>query len=156
MRLANSQCMWRVTLIMTLSFCGVGAVSAQQADCPTARPVADSVRGRLPDIVIKGRVTAREVRFASQPQVDVQVRGCPALDTTRVSVRTNLPRPVQAGVTYRDVHVDFELSAWLREIDCAIGRSLQSRRRQNQPLATADTVLRQLLQSCPASDSLRR
>lgn len=158
MTFASSIGVWmpRAALIVALTVCSVGAVSAQQGDCPPARPVADSVRAIKPDIVLRGRVTARELRFESQPQVMTQVQGCPALDTTRVSVRTNLPRPVQAGVTYRNVQVDFQLSAWVRDIDCAIGRSLQARQRQNRPTVTADSVLRQLLQSCPASDSLRR
>jgi hypothetical protein len=143
-------------LIFAAICCAASGLSAQEPVCPAARPAADSVKAQKPDIVIKGKVTAREVRFESQPEVSVQWRGCPGLDTTRVSVRTNLPKPVQPGVTYRNVELDFQVSGWLREIDCAIGRALDARQRQNLRVATPDSVIRNLLQSCPATDSIRR
>ena len=133
-----------------------GPAVGQEAACPPARSATDSIRSTRPEVTIRGKVTAKEVRFGSQPQVSVQVRGCPGLDTTRLSVRTNLPKPVQPGVTYRDVQLDFQLSAWLRDIDCAIGRALQARQRQNLRINAPDSVIRQMIQSCPLPDSLSR
>jgi hypothetical protein len=143
-------------LCAALVHAGAHSLPGQEQPCPAARSATDSVRGTRPEVTLRGKVTAREVRFESQPQVSVQVRGCPALDTTRLSVRTNLPRPVQPGVTYRDVQVDFQLSAWIRDIDCAIGRALQARQRQNLRITAPDSLIRQMLQSCPAADSLSR
>jgi hypothetical protein len=114
------------------------------------------VKAVKPDIVIKGKVTAREVRFESQPDISVKWRGCPGLDTTRISLRTNLPKPVQPGVTYRNVELEFQVNGWIREIDCALGRALQARQRPSQAIATPDNVIRQLLQSCPVTDSIPR
>jgi hypothetical protein len=47
------------------------------------------------------------VRFASQPHV--RVRLCWGGDTLRVVQRTNIPSPVVAGTTYRNVYVAVEL-----------------------------------------------
>jgi hypothetical protein len=47
------------------------------------------------------------VRFAKQP--NVRVRLCWGGDTLRVVQRENLPSPVVAGTTYRNVYVAVEL-----------------------------------------------
>jgi hypothetical protein len=52
-------------------------------------------------------VQADQVTFAKQPQV--RVRLCWGGDTLRVVQRTNLPSPVVAGTTYRNVYVAVEL-----------------------------------------------
>src|SRR2546423_15658217 len=52
-------------------------------------------------------VQANEVRFAKQP--NVRVRLCWGGDTLRVVQRQNLPSPVVAGTTYRNVYVAVEL-----------------------------------------------
>lgn len=60
-----------------------------------------------PDIVLWAGVHADEVRFATQPHV--RVRLCWGGDTLRVVQRTNIPSPVVAGTTYRNVYVAVEL-----------------------------------------------
>ena len=50
-----------------------------------------------------------EVRFSSEPKVDIRLNGCSVLDTVRVVERRNLPRPVQPNVTYRNVHIAVEI-----------------------------------------------
>jgi hypothetical protein len=52
-------------------------------------------------------VQADQVTFAKQP--NVRVRLCWGGDTLRVVQRTNLPSPVVAGTTYRNVYVAVEL-----------------------------------------------
>ena len=52
-------------------------------------------------------VHADQVTFAKQPQV--RVRLCWGGDTLKVVQRTNLPSPVVAGTTYRNVYVAVEL-----------------------------------------------
>src|SRR5687768_2870662 len=88
---------------------------------PRATPSPDTVRARgdtvaasiggartgAPDIILLASIQADEVRFATQPQV--RVRFCWAGDTLTVVRRDNLPRPVVAGTTYRNVFVAVEL-----------------------------------------------
>jgi hypothetical protein len=73
-----------------------------------------------PTIVLLASVTAREVRFASQPRI--QVRLCGAVtDSVRVVERKNLPDPVQPGTTYRDVSIAVEIFGHLNA-DCLARR----------------------------------
>jgi hypothetical protein len=64
-------------------------------------------RGGAPDIILRVGIHADEVRFAKQP--NVRVRLCWGGDTLRVVQRQNLPSPVVAGTTYRNVYVAVEL-----------------------------------------------
>jgi hypothetical protein len=57
------------------------------------------------DILVSATVRARELRHAETPRASVSFPGAGARDTVRCTVRTNLPRPVQPGRTYRDVTV---------------------------------------------------
>jgi hypothetical protein len=59
------------------------------------------------DIVLIASVSARELRFESQPKVSVRL--CGGLDSVRVVERRNLPERVVPGVTYRDVYVAVEI-----------------------------------------------
>jgi hypothetical protein len=59
------------------------------------------------DVILWVGVHADEVRFAKQPQV--RVRLCWGGDTLRVVQRDNIPSPVVAGTTYRNVYVAVEL-----------------------------------------------
>lgn len=59
------------------------------------------------DIMLLIGVHADQVTFASQPHV--RVRLCFGGDTIRVVQRDNLPSPVVAGTTYRNVYVAVEL-----------------------------------------------
>jgi hypothetical protein len=98
------------------------AANAQQqpSGCPAPRSLGvlpDSIK---PDIAIITRVQAAELRFNSQPQTSLQIFGCPQIDTSRVVVRTNLPTPIQPGVTYRNVVVDFRLNMKFTELECLL------------------------------------
>lgn len=64
-------------------------------------------RSGKPNVYLFVGVHADEVRFAKQP--NVRVRLCWGGDTLRVVQRTNLPSPVVAGTTYRNVYVAVEL-----------------------------------------------
>lgn len=80
--------------------------------------VAPGMRnGDAPDVLLLASLEARAVRFNSQPRVSVRFCwGDGAGDTLRVIERTNLPRPVVSGVTYRDVYVAVELRANLNAV----------------------------------------
>ena len=83
-------------------------------DTARARTRADSAsfgiggaRTGPADIILWVGVHANEVRFAKQPSV--RVRLCWGGDTLRVVQRDNLPSPVVAGTTYRNVFIAVEL-----------------------------------------------
>src|SRR5256714_7728914 len=59
------------------------------------------------DIMLLVGVHADQVRFGSQPHV--RARLCWGGDTLRVVQRDNLPSPVVAGTTYRNVYIAVEL-----------------------------------------------
>jgi hypothetical protein len=74
------------------------------------RSTADSGRfadRRGADVILLASVSAREVRFQSQPQISVRL--CGGFDSVRVVERRNLPRRVVPGVTYRDVYIAVEI-----------------------------------------------
>ena len=80
----------------------------------TTRARADSAsfgiggaRTGNPTIHLLVGLHADEVRFAKQP--NVRVRLCWGGDTLRVIQRQNIPSPVVAGTTYRNVYVAVEL-----------------------------------------------
>jgi hypothetical protein len=83
-----------------------------------ARPSPDSATrassssgqqiGGAPDIILRASVSAREVAFRTQPHVAIRLCGG-TLDSIRVVERRNLPTPVVAGTTYRDVYVAIEI-----------------------------------------------
>lgn len=79
--------------------------SAAPRDPAGAQNMADSA-----DIVLFASFAARTVHFRSQPRVRVRLCwGSGGGDTLRVVERRNLPSPVVAGITYRDVYVAVEL-----------------------------------------------
>jgi hypothetical protein len=59
------------------------------------------------DIILRVGVQIDQLRFNRQP--NVRVRLCWGGDTLRVVSRQNLPSPVVAGTTYRNVYVAVEL-----------------------------------------------
>jgi hypothetical protein len=73
----------------------------------TASFAVGGARNGAADIVLLVGVHADEVRFAKQP--NVRARLCWGGDTVRVVQRDNLPSPVVAGTTYRNVYVAVEL-----------------------------------------------
>ena len=83
-----------------------------------ARPSSDSATraaarpgqqiGTAPDIILRASVSARELTFRTQPHLTIRLCGG-TLDSVRVVERRNLPTPVVAGTTYRDVYVAVEI-----------------------------------------------
>ena len=109
---------------------------------PDSSPRGDTVSASIggartgaPDIILTAAVQANEVRFASQPQV--RVRLCWAGDTLRVVQRQNIPSPVVAGTTYRNVFVAVELLGRLNA-ECLVDRISSTRNPVNR--ATSDSA----------------
>jgi hypothetical protein len=93
---------------------GPGLTDSSARRDTTTGPRADSAsfgiggaRGGNPTVHLLVGVQAHQVTFARQP--NVRVRLCWGGDTLRVIQRTNLPSPVVAGTTYRNVYVAVEL-----------------------------------------------
>jgi hypothetical protein len=84
-----------------------GRVGSAQSRSDTASFGIGGARSGKADVVLWVGVHADQVRFASQPHV--RVRLCWGGDTLRVVQRTNIPSPVVAGTTYRNVYVAVEL-----------------------------------------------
>ena len=93
------------TLVATLLVLLAAPAAGQSAACP-APP--DSTRP--PDVVIVASAQIQELRFESAPQLRLSLLGC---DSVRITERRNLPKPVQPGVTYRDVGIGIEIRSWL-------------------------------------------
>ena len=110
-------------LCVLLAVTAVSDAAAQSCPPPRSAPAADTSKS---DIVLFARVRAETLRFDTNPDVRASVSGCPQLDTTRLVVRTNLPKPVQSGVTYRNVVIDARLRAQLSDIDCFLADVLGS------------------------------
>ena len=109
------------------------SLSAQQQTgaCPPPRSLSLTADSIKPDIAIIARVQAAELRFNSQPSTSLQITGCPQVDTSKVVLRTNLPTPVQPGVTYRNVIVDFRLNMKFADLECVLA---------GKPCSPADTT----------------
>ena len=109
-------------LVLVAGLVSAGAASAQQITgaCPPPRSLSLLPDSAKPDIAIIARVQAAELRFNSQPSTSLQITGCPQIDTSLVVMRTNLPKPVQPGVTYRNVVVDFRMNMKFAELECVL------------------------------------
>ena len=127
---------------------GLGDSAAARRDT-SGRARADSAsfgiggaRTGNPTVYLFVGVHAQEVRFAKQP--NVRVRLCWGGDTLRVVARENIPSPVVAGTTYRNVYVAVELIGRLNAecLSNAIGvgnQQAQPRAGAAQPAAGAQT-----------------
>ncbi len=95
-------------------------VRLDNSGCPAAATAAfstavpDSLSARVgsrldesADIILLASVQADQIRFASKP--DIRLRLCWGGDSLRVIERTNLPSPVVAGTTYRNVFINLEI-----------------------------------------------
>jgi len=101
--------------------------TAVRSDTVTAN-IGGALTGE-PDIILRAAVQANEVRFASQPRV--RVRFCWGGDTLRVVQRENIPSPVVAGTTYRNVYVAVELLGRLNA-ECLVDRVSTTRNPVNR------------------------
>ncbi len=98
-------------------------------------------------VVIFAEASAREVRFAKQPQLHVRISG--GLDSVHVLERRNLPSPVVAGTTYRDVYIAVEIFGRVNS-EC-IANTLTGQRDKTTPPDCASLELRGTTR--PPSDS---
>ena len=72
---------------------------------------------REPDVEIRARARAQELRFETKPDVDVTAYADSPAQAESVSERDNLPDELEPGVTYRDFEVRWRVAARLRDPD---------------------------------------
>ena len=95
-----------------------------QASSETAARPAAQVSEDEADLAITANVTASSLRFDAVPNVSVEFPGRPRRETAWEAERTNLPRPVQPGVTYRDVGVRLKIVSVFADIDRIVAEAL--------------------------------
>ena len=76
------------------------------------------------DLEITANVTARELRFEVVPETKVEFTGHPERDTVWEAERQNLPRPVQPGVTYRNIGIQLKITSRFADIDRIVAEAL--------------------------------
>lgn len=111
-------------MVLIGSIGSASAVHAQVARAPTGAPAVPSADSQRVAVVIFAEASAGSIAFAKQPRIEVRLDG--QLDSMRVLERRNLPTPVVAGRTYRDVYVSVEIMGHMNA-DC-IARTLTGRR----------------------------
>jgi hypothetical protein len=104
---------------LLLAACVETSGAHAQGTGPCAAPAAADSAARKPDLVIRATARAEEVRFRSEPEVQVRLTGCTDRNTSRVLERRNLPEPVRSGVIYRDVFIAVEILGYL-DVECLL------------------------------------
>jgi len=104
------------------------ADTSQNSATPTASPVSSAVTASTsqaePDLAITANVTARELRFEQVPNPRVDFTGRPERETVWDAARQNLPRPVQPGVTYRNIGIQLKITSVFADIDRIVAEAL--------------------------------
>ncbi|WP_420127953.1 hypothetical protein [Longimicrobium sp.] len=108
---------WTGSMTAMLTVLACAPAAAQECALPGMGADSAVVPERKPDVLIVATVAAAELRFGSDPQARLRVNGCELPAAAYVTERTNLPDPVQPGVTYRGVRVGVEIRTWLN-VEC--------------------------------------
>jgi hypothetical protein len=116
--------------ICCLIFVG-GTVSALAQSSQTAQPKteaqaasAETVPEDTADLSITANVTARELKFEVVPNPNVTFSGHPQRKTVWDAARQNLTRPVQPGVTYRNIGIQLKIVSVFADIDRIVAEAL--------------------------------
>lgn len=91
---------------------------------PPPAPRQRDISPEEADLAITARVTARSLRFDAVPNPKVEFTGRPRRETAWDAERTNLPRPVQPGVTYRDIGIRLKIVSVFADIDRIVAEAL--------------------------------
>lgn len=93
----------------------------------TPAPRANATTASAPttnDLEITANVTARELRFEVVPEPKVEFTGRPRRDTVWEAERQNLPRPVEPGVTYRNIGIQLKITSRFADIERIVAEAL--------------------------------
>lgn len=100
-------------------------VSAQQTTAPTETVNKQSIEDvEAADLSITGSVTGRELKFEIVPNPTVEFPGKPERKTVWEADRQNLPRPVEPGVTYRNIGVRLRIASRFADIEQIVAEAL--------------------------------
>jgi hypothetical protein len=98
-----------------------------QTPAPTPTPAArasEADANANADLSITARVTADSLRFEKVPNTRVEFTGKPERVTVWEAERENLPRPVQPGVTYRNIGITLRITSVFADIDRIVAEAL--------------------------------
>lgn len=98
--------------------------ATQQAAPPADRQSASQPGPDSVDLSITANVTARELRFEAVPNPKVEFPGKPERTTVWEAERQNLPRPVEPGVTYRNIGIQLKITSVFTDIDRIVAEAL--------------------------------
>jgi hypothetical protein len=99
---------------------------AERRDAPqeTSQKDTSQVPTESADVAITATVTARELLFEVVPNPTVEFPGKPKRDTVWEAERENLPRPVQPGVTYRNIGIRLKIVSRFADIERIVAEAL--------------------------------
>jgi hypothetical protein len=103
------------------------ATPARPNDAPPEAPSqqdAAQVSAEDADVAITATVTAKELRFEVVPNPTVEFPGKPKRDTVWEAERDNLPRPVEPGVTYRNIGIRLKIVSRFADIERIVAEAL--------------------------------
>jgi hypothetical protein len=98
----------------------------RQSDVPedSSQKETSQVSTESADVAITATVTARELRFEVVPNPVVEFSGKPRRDTVWDAERESLPRPVEPGVTYRNIGIRLKIASRFADIDRIVAEAL--------------------------------
>ena len=117
-----------VAFMLTAALFSVASAQQQpgaRPQTPTPTPAARANEADAnADLSITARVTADSLRFEKVPNTRVEFTGKPERVTVWESERENLPRPVQPGVTYRNIGITLRITSVFADIDRIVAEAL--------------------------------
>lgn len=118
-----------VIALLVSSLFAVASASGQtptqpEAPAPAPQDAAGSASAEPLDLSITANVTARELRFETVPNPKVEFTGSHERRTEWEAERQNLPRPVQPGITYRDIGIRLKITSVFADIDRIVAEAL--------------------------------
>lgn len=98
--------------------------SQTQNTASTTSNQVKSADDKTADVAITATVTARELKFEQVPNPTVEFPGAPARETVWEADREKLSRPVEPGVTYRDIGIRLRISSRFADIERIVAEAL--------------------------------
>lgn len=131
-----------VGVLLLLCSCVIGSAQRKQhknrPNVRTKKIAPVTARGTTPDslsrennetdqnadLSITGTVRAKSLRFDVVPNPTVTFTGKPDRETEWDAIRHNLPRPVEPGVTYRDIGIQLKITSRFLDIERIVAEAL--------------------------------
>jgi hypothetical protein len=98
------------------------------------------VNPQTADVSITASVTAKELKFDVVPNPTVKFPGKPERVTVWEADRQNLPKPVEPGVTYRNIGIQLRIASRFANIDCIVSEALGEVPVADETAKPADTT----------------